>query len=73
MEDVGIGELEELTIHMSSPTRELLSNTGAYPQADPEAVPEQPTWTDPALSGGGYGQAQLCHALGLRSGCPTHG
>jgi predicted dehydrogenase len=65
MEDVGIGRLEHLTIHMQSCTRELLSNTGAYPGAAPEAVPEQATWTDPSLSGGGYGQAQLCHALGF--------
>jgi len=61
----GIGAIEQVTIHMASVTRELLSNTGAYPKADPEAVPEQGTWTDPALSGGGYGQAQLSHALGL--------
>ena len=65
MEDVGIGKLEHLMIHMQSVTRELLSNTGAYPGAAPEAVPEQATWTDPSLSGGGYGQAQLCHALGF--------
>ncbi len=50
---------------MSSVTRELLSNTGDYPGASPEAVPEQPTWTDPRISGGGYAQAQLTHALGL--------
>ncbi len=61
----GIGELEHVTVHMSSATRELLSNTGAYPGASPESVPEQATWTDPARSGGGYGQAQLSHALGL--------
>jgi len=61
----GIGEVEQVTITMASVTRELLSNRGAYPKADPEAVPEQATWTDPALSGGGYGQAQLSHALGL--------
>lgn len=61
----GIGTLEHMTVHMSSQTRELLSNTGAYPGAAPEAVPEQGTWTDPRLSGGGYGQAQLTHALGL--------
>jgi len=42
-----------------------LSNAGDYPGADPVAVPESATWTDPALSGGGYGQAQLSHALGL--------
>lgn len=61
----GIGELEHMTIHMSSQTRELLSNTGAYPDAAPESMPEPSTWTDPRLSGGGYGQAQLSHALGL--------
>jgi predicted dehydrogenase len=65
MTDVGIGQVEAVSIHMSSPTRELLSNTGAYPQADPDTVPEQETWTDAALSGGGYGQAQLSHALGM--------
>jgi predicted dehydrogenase len=61
----GIGDLEHMTVHMSSVTRELLSNTGDYPGASPEAVPEQPTWTDPRVSGGGYAQAQLTHALGL--------
>jgi predicted dehydrogenase len=65
IEEQGIGEVEHLMVHMSSATRELLSNTGAYPAAAPETVPEQATWTDPALSGGGYGQAQLSHALGL--------
>jgi predicted dehydrogenase len=65
MESVGIGTLEHLSVHMSSQTRELLSNTGAYPDADPEAVPEARTWTDRSVSGGGYGQAQLSHALGL--------
>ena len=65
MEKYGIGDLEHLTIHMSSATRELLSNTGAYPDATPEALPDEKTWTDPTLSGGGYGQAQLSHALGM--------
>ena len=64
-EDGGIGEIENLVIRMASVTRELLSNRGAYPDAAPDAIPEPSTWTDPALSGGGYGQAQLSHALGL--------
>ena len=51
MEDVGIGKLEHLMIHMQSVTRELLSNTGAYPGAAPEAVPEPATWTDPRAVG----------------------
>lgn len=65
MDERGIGEIEQMMIHMASVTRELLSNTGAYPDASPESVPEQATWTDPRLSGGGYAQAQLSHALGL--------
>jgi predicted dehydrogenase len=64
MDEHGVGDIEHVTIQMSSTTRELLSNTGAYPQAAPDTVPEQATWTDPAISGGGYAQAQLCHALG---------
>jgi predicted dehydrogenase len=63
--DGGIGEIEQIMIQMSSSTRELLSNTGVYPDASAEAVPDTATWTDPSLSGGGYGQAQLSHALGL--------
>jgi predicted dehydrogenase len=65
VEEHGIGELEHVTIHMASVCRELLSRTGAYPEAAPDAVPEEATWTDPSLSGGGYAQAQLTHALGL--------
>lgn len=65
MSEHGIGELEQMSITMSSMTRELLSNTGDYPGASPESVPEQRTWTDKAISGGGYGQAQLSHALGV--------
>jgi predicted dehydrogenase len=65
MEDHGIGSLEQFSINMSSATRELLSSSGSYPDADKETLPENGTWTDKSLSGGGYGQAQLSHALGL--------
>lgn len=64
----GIGDVEQLSITMSSQTRELLTGSGAYPDASPETVPESDTWTDPSLSGGGYGQAQLSHALALGLG-----
>lgn len=63
--DAGIGTVEQISITMSSQTRELLTNTGAYPDASPDTVPETATWTDPAISGGGYGQAQLSHAIAL--------
>jgi predicted dehydrogenase len=64
MDGQGIGEIEQSALQMASVTRELLANLGAYPEASPEAIPEQATWTDPR-NGGGYGQAQLTHALGL--------
>ena len=63
-EDGGIGEIEQVSMHMDSTTRELLSETGSYPLADPEAIPQVETWSRPATSGGGYGQAQLTHLLG---------
>lgn len=66
--DGGIGTVEHISVTMSSQTRELLSDTGAYPDASPDTVPEPATWTDPAVSGGGYGQAQLSHAIALAFG-----
>lgn len=65
MREHGVGTVESVSVRMASFTRELLANRGAYPKAAPESVPEQRTWTDPAVSGGGYAQAQLSHALGL--------
>jgi predicted dehydrogenase len=61
----GVGQIEQMAVQMASVTRDLLANLGAYPAAAPDAAPEAATWTNPALSGGGYGQAQLSHALGL--------
>lgn len=60
-----IGVVEHLSVTMSSQTRELLANTGAYPEASAATVPDPSTWTNPTISGGGYGQAQLSHALAL--------
>lgn len=64
-EDGGIGEIEHVALHMDSVTRELLSETGAYPDAHPESIPRVETWSRPETSGGGYGQAQLTHLLGV--------
>lgn len=63
--ETGIGRLEHLTIHMSSPTRELLGGLTEYPDSAEGVAPQAATWVDPRLSGGGYGQAQLSHALAL--------
>jgi predicted dehydrogenase len=65
MHEDGIGDIEHVSLHMDSVTRELLSETGAYPGADPATVPQAETWSRPETSGGGYGQAQLTHLLGV--------
>jgi predicted dehydrogenase len=61
----GVGAIEQVALHMDSVTRELLSETGDYPGASPEAIPQPDTWSRPETSGGGYGQAQLTHLLGV--------
>src|SRR4051794_41156994 len=63
--DGGLGAIEHVALHMDSVTRELLSETGAYPDAAPESVPRADTWSRRETSGGGYGQAQLTHLLGI--------
>ncbi len=63
-DDGGIGQIEHVSMHMDSVTRELLSESGSYPAADPELIPQAETWSRPETSGGGYGQAQLTHLLG---------
>jgi predicted dehydrogenase len=64
-DDGGIGEIENVAMYMESSTRELLSETGSYADADPELAPQPDTWSHPETSGGGYGQAQLTHVLAL--------
>ena len=64
-EDGGVGAIEHVALHMDSVTRELLSETGSYPGAAPESIPQADTWSRPETSGGGYGQAQLTHLLGV--------
>jgi len=64
-EDGGIGEIEHITMHMDSATRELLSETGSYHDADSGLDPHPDTWAHPETSGGGYAQAQLTHVLGV--------
>jgi predicted dehydrogenase len=64
-DEPGVGEIEHVALHMDSVTRELLSETGSYPDAAAEYVPQPETWSRPETSGGGYGQAQLTHLLGV--------
>lgn len=64
-EQGGVGKIEHVMISMASGTRELLSCVGGYAGADSSTSPESDTWTDPAITGEGYAQAQLSHALGI--------
>lgn len=59
----GVGNIEHVMLHMSSGIRELLTGTSLSSTGDPKDVVDTRTWTDPKISGGGYGQAQLSHAL----------
>lgn len=64
----GVGTIEHVMVHMASGTRELLSGTSLHSAGPTEEVVDTATWTDPAISGGGYGQAQLTHILGWMLG-----
>ena len=60
-----IGRIEHVSVEMATIVRDLLTAGTTY-IADPEVpLPRGETWNDPLVSGGGYGQGQLTHALGL--------
>jgi predicted dehydrogenase len=64
-EDGGIGEVEAVSVEMSTIVRDLLTIGATYLGDADVPLPRGATWSDPSISGGGYGQAQLTHALGL--------
>ncbi len=61
----GIGQIEYVSVEMSTIVRELLTDGMTYLGDADVPLPRGETWSDPAVSGGGYGQGQLTHALGL--------
>ncbi len=61
----GFGEVEHIMIDMSSAARELLAVGAPYEAGSSVATARPETYMDPTVSGGGYAQAQLSHALGL--------
>ncbi len=61
----GIGPIETVSVHMSTIVRGLLTVGTTYLGDADVPLPQLATWSDPSISGGGYGQAQLTHALGL--------
>lgn len=66
--DPGVGQLEHVSVHMASATRDLLVGASLSSTGSPDDRAIGSTWTDPAQSGGGYGQAQLTHAFGVLLG-----
>jgi predicted dehydrogenase len=66
--DPGVGRVEHVSVHMASGTRDLLLGTSRSSTGSDTDLAVSATWTDPAISGGGYGQAQLPHALGVTLG-----
>ncbi len=73
MERGVVGRIHHVSCHMASPIRDLLTGrdhvdqraSGASSQEEILFGPTASTWADPAIAGGGYGHAQLSHALGL--------
>jgi predicted dehydrogenase len=61
----GIGPIEAVSVQMSTIVRDLLTIGATYLGDADVPLPRLATWSDPSISGGGYGQAQLTHALGL--------
>ena len=61
----GFGDVESIMIDMSSAARELLAVGAPYEAGSSVATARPETYMDPTVSGGGYAQAQLSHALGL--------
>ncbi len=57
-----IGEIEAVTMVMSSPLRNLFDAAPDFAY-DADAQPEPATWLDPDTSGGGYASGQLAHGL----------
>jgi predicted dehydrogenase len=62
-----LGTIEYVMCHMASPVGALLAGKGIErgPSHEGLYMPGASTWADPTIAGGGYGQSQLTHALGM--------
>ena len=64
----GIGEVAGMSVHMDSGIRELLLGESMSSTGDANDRADTATWTSKEISGGGYAQAALPHALGVALG-----
>jgi predicted dehydrogenase len=66
-----VGTVQYALCHMASPIRDLLQGRKFAVEDNSGQAggvlfePEARTWADPAVAGGGYGQAQLSHSTGM--------
>src|SRR5262245_12391970 len=66
-----VGPIQYVLCHMASPVRDLLQGRPFAAEDNSGQAggllfePEPRTWSDPAVAGGGYGQAQLSHSSGM--------
>jgi len=65
LEDGGVGRVEHVSVVMSTIVRDLLLTGRPYADVPIDSPPRTESWSDPAISGGGYGQGQLTHGIGL--------
>ncbi len=68
-----LGALEHVVLHMASGVHPLLTGESEDSSGRQDVRAVSATWTDPALSGGGFGNAQLSHALGFLFGLVDDG
>lgn len=68
-----LGALEHVVLHMASGVHPLLAGESDDSSGRSDLPALSSTWTNPALSGGGYGNAQLSHALGFLFGLVDDG
>lgn len=64
----GIGDVTGIVVHMDSGIRELLLGSSLSSTGHPDDRADTSTWTSKEISGGGYAQAALPHALGVALG-----
>ena len=66
-----VGPIQFAMCHMASPIRDLLQGKRFLVESNSGQAggvlfePDPRTWADPAVAGGGYGQAQLSHSTGM--------
>jgi predicted dehydrogenase len=60
-----LGEIEYVSCFLGSPSKELFAGRSCDFAKGAYVEPSLATYVDPKISGGGFGQGQLTHALGL--------